>query len=266
MVLRSRSRRRPVAGRYVLLEELGRGATGVVYRARDLREGRYVAAKVLRGGDVEAVLGLVRESAHRVRHPHVATPLGWVAEDDTVLIALPLARGGTVRDLLARNGPLPPSTVARLLDQLLDALVAVHAHGLVHGDVKPANLLLERPPPAPLRLLLADFGVATSSHAPVSHLSGTPAFLPPERLAGAPAQPSQDVYAAGLVARRALAGASPLLTLCDSMTRAEPERRPTAAAALRRLRELTGPVTGPFTRPVTGLLTGLGTGLVTGPG
>jgi serine/threonine-protein kinase len=240
VVLHSRSRPRPVAGRYVLLEELGRGASGVVHRARDLRERRYVAAKVLRGGDVEAAVGFVREAAHRIAHPHVAAPLGWVAEDDVVLIVLPLARGGSVHDLLATRGPLPPPTVARLLGQLLDALVAVHGHDLVHGDVKPANLLLERAPPAPLRLLLADFGVATSSHRHAG-LSGTPAFLPPERVAGAPAHPSQDVYAAGLVARRALAGPSPLLTLCDSMTRAEPERRPTAAAALRRLRELTAP-------------------------
>ena len=90
---------------------------------------------------------------------------------------------------------------------------------------------------------LADFGVATRWHEPVGP-AGTPAFLPPERLAGAPPDPSQDVYAAGLVARRALAGPAPLLTLCDSMTRPEPERRPTAAAALRRLRELTGPISG----------------------
>jgi eukaryotic-like serine/threonine-protein kinase len=241
VLLRSRSRPRPVAGRYLLLEELGRGATGVVHRARDLHEGRYVAAKVLRGGDVDAVAGFVRESAHRIAHPHVLAPLGWVAEDDTVLIIMELARGGSLRDLLSARGPLPPATTTALLAQLLDALVAVHARGLVHGDVKPANLLLERAPPSPPRLLLADFGVATSSHRPAASVGGTPAFLPPERLAGAPAHPSQDVYAAGLVARRTLAGPSPLLTLCDSMTRVEPDRRPTAEAALRRLRELSGP-------------------------
>ncbi|HEX5087463.1 MAG TPA: serine/threonine-protein kinase [Nocardioides sp.] len=240
MLLRTRSRPRPVAGRYLLLEELGRGASGVVHRARDLRDGTEVAAKVLRGGDVDAVVRFVHESAHRISHPHVATPLGWAAEDDVVLIVMPLARGGSVRDLLATRGSLPPPVVGRLLRQLLDALVAVHGHDLVHGDVKPANLLLERAPPEPLHLLLGDFGVATSSHHPCPGVSGTPAFLAPERLAGAPAHPSQDVYAAGLVARRAITGSSPLLTLCDSMTRSEPERRPTAAAALRRLLELTG--------------------------
>ena len=225
----------------MLLEEIGRGGHGVVHRALDLRTRRQVAAKVLRGADPEALLRFVREQGHRVEHPHVLAPLGWAAEDDIALLAMELVLGGSVRDLLASRGPLPDVVLAPLLGQLLDALAAVHAQGLVHGDVKPSNLLLRagvRP-----HLLLADFGVATRWHEPVGP-AGTPAFLPPERLAGAPPEPSQDVYAAGLVARRALAGPAPLLTLCDSMTRPEPERRPTAAAALRRLRELTGPISG----------------------
>jgi len=222
----------------VLLEEIGRGATGVVHRARDLRLRRYVAAKVVRGADVAR---LAVEQAHRVDHPHVLRTLGWAAEDDVALIASELVEGGSLRDLLARDGPLQEAVVTVLLGQLLDALGAVHTAGLVHGDVKPANLLL-RTGPRP-HLLLADFGVATRAGVPAA-VAGTPSFLAPERLAGAVPHPSQDVYAAGLVARRALAGPAPLLTLCDSMTRPEPERRPTAAAALRRLRELTRPVSG----------------------
>ncbi len=232
----------PVAGRYVLLEEIGRGAHGVVHRALDLRTRRHVAAKVVRGRDTDALLRFVQEQAHRIQHPHVLAPLGWAAEDDVALIAMELVLGGSLRDLLARGGPQPARVVAHLLGQLLDALVAVHAGGLVHGDVKPSNLLLrDRVRP---HLLLADFGVAARSGNPSTGTVGTPAFLPPERLAGAPPRPSQDVYAAGLVARRILAGPSPLLTLCDSMTRAEPERRPTAEAALRRLRDLEVPNLG----------------------
>jgi serine/threonine-protein kinase len=222
----------------VLLEEIGRGGHGVVHRALDLRTRRHIAAKVVRGRDTDALLRFVQEQAHRIEHPHVLAPLGWAADDDVALIAMELVLGGSVRDLLATGGPQPEDVVARLLSQLLDALVAVHAHDVVHGDVKPSNLLL-RGSVTP-HLLLADFGVATRAgvlHGP----AGTPGFLPAERLAGAPPHPSQDVYAAGLVARRSLAGTSPLLTLCDSMTRPEPDRRPTAAAALRRLRELTGP-------------------------
>ncbi len=225
----------------MLLEEIGRGGHGVVHRALDLRTRRHVAAKVLRGADPEELLRFVQEQAHRIEHPHVLAPLGWAAEDDVALLAMELVLGGSMRDLLATRGPLPDGMLAPLLGQLLDALAAVHTNGLVHGDVKPSNLLLRagvRP-----HLLLADFGVA--ARAGVSNgPAGTPAFLAPERLAGALPHPSQDVYAAGLVARRSLAGSSPLLTLCDSMTRPEPDRRPTADAALRRLRELTGPVGG----------------------
>ena len=125
-------------------------------------------------------------------------PLGWAAEDDVALLAMELVLGGSVRDLLAAGGPQPAHVVGRLLGQLLDALAAVHAQGVVHRDVKPSNLLLR--PGARPHLLLADFGVA--ARAGVSHgPAGTPAFLPAERLAGDPPHPSQDVYAAGLVAR-----------------------------------------------------------------
>ncbi len=219
----------------MLLEELGRGGHAVVHRALDLRTRQHVAAKVVRGRDPEALARLVCEQEHRVAHPHVLAPLGWAAEDDVALIAMELVLGGSVRDLLAARGRQPEAVVAALLDQLLDALAAVHASGVVHGDVKPSNLLLRAG--ASPHLLLADFGVAAPAGRP-SPVSGTPAFLPPERRDGAPPHPSQDLYAAGLVARRALAGASPLLTLCDSMTRADPDRRPSADAARRRLREL----------------------------
>jgi serine/threonine-protein kinase len=163
-------------------------------------------------------------------------PIGWAAEDGVAVITMELVLGGSVHDLLRRQGRLPPSQVAGLLAQLLDALEAVHTHGLVHGDVKPSNLLL-RAGGSP-HLLLADFGVSCRSGDPGWAPAGTPAYLPPERLAGAPPHPSQDVYAAGLVARRALSSSSPMVTLLDSMTRAEPWLRPSAAAAGRRLREL----------------------------
>jgi len=110
---------------------------------------------------------------------------------------------------------------------------------VVHGDVKPANLLVREG--AQPHLLLADFGIASRRGEPAPVGAGTPAYLPPERRAGALPEPSQDVYAAGLVARRLLPAASSLQTLCDSMTRTEPELRPTARAARHRLRELTGP-------------------------
>jgi serine/threonine-protein kinase len=225
-----------VAGRYVLLEELGRGSCATVHRALDRRSGAVVAAKVAR--EPSARERLRRESGHVVVHPHVVPVCGWVEDEETSLLAAELVTGGSVRDLLRRERRLSPPLVARLLDHLLDALDAVHGHGLVHGDVAPGNLLL-RPGPRP-HLLLADFGVTTPTGRP-GPVEGTPAWQAPERRAGAPPHPSQDVHAAGLLARRALAGPAPLLTLADTMTRADPERRPTAAQARRRLRELTWP-------------------------
>ena len=164
----------------MLLEEIGRGGHGVVHRASTCGTRRHVAAKVLRGADPEALPAVRPRAGPPGRAPARAGPLGWAAEDDVALLAMELVLGGSVRDLLAARGPLPDGVLAPLLDQLLDALAAVHAEGLVHGDVKPSNLLLRagvRP-----HLLLADFGVATRWHEPVG--PGRHARLPPARAAG----------------------------------------------------------------------------------
>lgn len=232
-----RSGEEPVAGRWVLLEAIGRGGCGTVHRAHDLERGLDVAAKLAH--DAAARARLAHERTHVVTHPHVLPVLGWAEQGDLALLATELVHGGSLLDLVRRDGRLGETTVALLLAQLLDALAAVHAAGLVHGDVKPANLLL-RDGPRP-HLLLADFGVAVRQGCdtgPAARVEGTPSYLPPERLAGAAPHPGQDVYAAGLLGRRVLRGSSPLLTLCDSMARPEPWLRPSADVALRRLREL----------------------------
>lgn len=249
-----RSRAPVVVGRYALLDQIGEGATGSVWAAWDRRHRRLVAAKVLHpapgAGDPALLMRFVHEQALRIQHPHVLTPLGWAAEDELVLLVTELVRGGSVRDLRARHGPLPEGCVALLLGQLLEALTAVHAHGVVHGDVKPANLLLHATGLARPHLLLADFGVATRPGDSVRLVAtgpvGTPAYLPPEQVAGAAPHPSQDLYAAGVVARRLLAAPGPILTLVDSMTRTDPGLRPTAAQALSRLRELPVGRAGPW--------------------
>ena len=185
---RRRSPDRLVGGRYLLGEHLGSGGMGSVWRAVDRRTGDEVALKVLGQHDPGSatLLRFVREQAVRVRHPHVLAPVGWVAEDDRVALATRLVRGGTVEDLLAEHGPLPTTYAAALLDQLLDALAAVHRAGVVHRDVKPANLLLEPTGTGRPRLLLADFGVAVvsgDSRLPrVPGPVGTDGFLPPELL------------------------------------------------------------------------------------
>lgn len=203
-----------LGGRYELVDPLGEGGAGVVWRAWDHRERRYVAAKVLRQSDAATLLRFVREQAVRVEHPHVLTPLGWTGDDDRVLIAMPLVRGGSVATLVGDHGPLPAAWVATLLDQTLAALERLHAEGLVHRDVKPANLLLDATGVAPPRLRLADFGIVTGVDDPrlthVHHVVGTRGYAAPESLrAGWDPDPRADLYAAGLSAAEMLLGERP---------------------------------------------------------
>ena len=198
------------AGRYELVDLVGMGGMGSVWRAWDHRDRQYVAAKVLGQSDAASLLRFLREQSHRVQHPHVVTPMSWAGEDDRVLFTMPLVRGGSVATLLGDYGKLPPSWTCVLLDQLLDALGAVHAAGLVHRDVKPSNLLLEPTGTARPHLRLSDFGIATAAHLDrltlTGQVVGTPAYLAPELLAGAPPDPRQDLYAAGLVAAAMIVG------------------------------------------------------------
>ena len=245
-MFRRRAQVPALTGRYELLAPLARGGTGSVWLAWDRRERREVAAKVLGaragGPDPVVLMRFVREQSLRIRHPHVLAPIGWAAEDELVVLVTDLVRGGSLLDLLSEHRRLPESFVVVLLDQLLQGLAAVHAHGVVHGDVKPANLLLEPTGRGRPCLRLADFGVATYDADGVRFAPGVPVgtwgYLAPEQEQGAPPHPSQDVYAAAVVARRMLGSAAAVATLLDSMTRTDPTRRPEAAEALARLRSL----------------------------
>lgn len=261
-----RMRSTAVAGRYVLLDQVGAGASGTVWRAWDKRERRYVAAKLLGRDGVVAdplhdplLLRFVREQGLRVRHPHVLSPTGWAAEDDRVVFTMQLVRGGTLEQLLAEHGRLPAAYVAVLLAQLLDALAAVHAAGVVHRDVKPANLLLEPTGDGRPHLLLGDFGVATR---PADDLRlttgpgwvGTDGYVAPEARIGAPPDARHDLYAAGVVATLALTGrragppTGPLAPLLAGLTAEDPNRRPaTADTALALLRATGLPDHAPWT-------------------
>ena len=101
----------------MLLDQIGAGGMGSVWRARDLRTGETVAVKVLGQHSGALLARFVREQAVRVRHPHVAAPTGWAADDDLVLLRMDLVRGGSLQTLLTEHGPLPAGYVARLVEQ-----------------------------------------------------------------------------------------------------------------------------------------------------
>jgi serine/threonine-protein kinase len=256
------------AGRYRLIDLVGTGGMGSVWRAWDLRRSAYVAAKVLGQHDAATLLRFVREQSLRIVHPHLVAPHGWAADDDKVVFAMDLVRGGSVATLLGDHGPLPQSYVAVLLDQLLHGLSAVHAARVVHRDVKPANLLLDVTGTGRPHLRLSDFGVAGLLDEPRmtrhSTVLGTPGYLAPEQLAGADPDPRQDLYAVGAVAAELLTGErpgadgklpavdGPLSDFIRRCTAADPSNRPDSAAAAGRLLSSTGVLPPPGTTPWAG--------------
>jgi serine/threonine protein kinase len=201
------------AGRYELVDPIGRGGVGAVWRAWDHRRRRYVAAKVLQQSDAHALLRFVREQAMRIDHPHVLAPASWAADDDKVLFTMDLVRGGSLSHLIGDYGPLPPHYVCVLLDQLLSGLTAVHAEGVVHRDIKPANILLEATGTGTPHLRLSDFGIAMRKGEPrlteTDYVVGTPGYFAPEQMLGAEPDVPADLYAVGLVALYLLGGQKP---------------------------------------------------------
>ena len=224
------------AGRYVLLDVIGTGGMGSVWRARDLRSGEVVAAKVLQGADAGALLRFVREQAVRVHHPHIVVPLGWAGEDDRVLFTMPIVDGGSVATLVGDFGALPPRFVAEVMRQMLSALDAVHAARLVHRDLKPANILLAATGTGRPHAYLSDFGIAVDLDGPrftePGWVTGTPGYLAPELATFGEPTPAADLYSLGMVAATMLTGRRPSAAGDVDVTRA---RSDPAAAALRAL-------------------------------
>ena len=251
----------PLAGRYLLIDQIGAGGMGSVWRAWDLRNQTFVAAKVLGQHDSGMLLRFVREQSVRIRHPHVVAPSGWAAEDHLVIFTMDLVRGGSVQTLLGDHGTLPESYVAVVLDQTLQALEAVHHAGVVHRDVKPANLLLEPTGTRRPHVRLGDFGVAALiDEVRLTRFPGaigTDGYMAPEQAYGAAPEPRQDLYALGVVGVQMLTGLGPrhqtgvpdgaLAPLLESLLEVDSEKRPeSASAALDTLRAIGVPGGAPW--------------------
>ena len=209
-------------GRYELIDLLGEGGMGAVWRARDLKLNRIVAAKVLRQSDASALLRFVREQGLRVNHPNVIAPLGWIGEDNQVLFTMRIVAGGSLATLIGDHGALPPRFAAEILRQLLAGLQAVHADHLVHRDVKPANILLDATGSDRPHAYLTDFGIAVDLTGPrlteTGLIHGTPGYLAPELQNFGDVTPAVDMFAAGMVGAAMLTGARPRDLGIDSTT------------------------------------------------
>jgi serine/threonine-protein kinase len=239
-----------LAGRYRLLGLLGRGGVGEVWRAEDLQLGRPVAIKLLRRLEGDALSSLERfkreaKATARLSHPNVVATYDIGSTGDRPYLVMELVRGGDLAQLLRNHGLPPAGEVADLAIQAARGLDAAHAAGIVHRDVKPANLLLS----SDGTLKITDFGIARMSGTentggltgPV--LLGTAAYLAPEQVRGEPATPASDRYALGCVLYELLAGRTPFTgeahQVLDGHVHSEPAPllayRPDAGAGLADL-------------------------------
>lgn len=195
--------------RFEVIERVGAGGSGTVYRVRDEETGETAALKRLHPGVDPRIREDGRselEVARRVSHPNVVAVHEVLDLDRGAAILLEDAPGGALADRLADEGALEPEEAAHVLAQALDGLAALHEAGVAHGDVKPANLLLD----AEDRVKVADFGIARAGEAERTRTGdqtpGTPAYMAPEQHAGEPASPASDVYGAGATGLRLLTG------------------------------------------------------------
>ncbi|MGW5619054.1 protein kinase domain-containing protein [Streptomyces sp. NPDC003877] len=248
---------RLLAGRYRVTAQLGRGGMGVVWKALDEVLGREVAVKELRtytdaaGPELAALqLRMQREAraAARVRHPGVIAVHDIAEVDGRPLIVMELVDGPSLDDVLRDRGTLDPREAAGIGAKVMEALAAAHRAGVLHRDVKPGNILLDRSG----RVVLTDFGIATMDDpgdGSATHLTrsgelvGSLDYLAPERAQGADPGPASDIWALGATLFAAVEGASPFrrtstfstLTAIVSEPLPEPRRAGPLAPVLQRL-------------------------------
>ena len=202
---------------YRLEAQIGAGGMAVVFRARDERLGRLVALKILAPGlaeDQEFRRRFIAESraAAKVEDPHII-PVHEAGEADGVLfIAMRFVAGGDLRRVLEREGALAPGRAVEFISPVASALDAAHRAGLVHRDVKPANILVDASPDRPDHVYLSDFGVskgAVSSASLTGQFLGTPNYSAPEQIQGLAVDGRADQYALACVAYQLLSGKVP---------------------------------------------------------
>ena len=200
-------------GRYKVVDRIGRGAMGVVYSARDDRDGRQVALKVMMAdleGDKETRIRFEREAkvAGELLHRNIINVFDMGEEDGRLYMVMELLDGETLGDYLKRVGRPPLEWSLDMMMQVCEGLAVAHAHGIVHRDIKPGNLFVMKD--GGVKIL--DFGVArlaNSSMTASGFIVGTPDFMSPEQARGKPIDRRSDVFSAGAVFYYVLTGRKP---------------------------------------------------------
>ncbi|MFD7033071.1 serine/threonine-protein kinase [Streptomyces sp. NPDC059917] len=269
---------RLLGGRYRVTSVIGRGGMGVVARALDELLGREVAVKILRAytdagapelADLRTRMQREARAAARIRHTGVVTVHDVTEDQGLPVIVMELVDGPSLDDVLSARGPLDPREVAAIGAELMRALDAAHRAGVLHRDVKPGNVLLERGG----RVVLTDFGIATMDTADDEAASkltrsgqiiGSLDYLPPERAQGQEPGPPADIWSLGMTLFAAVEGtvafrrtsawstlsaivgeplpeprrAGPLMPVLRALMAKDPAQRPTAARAGAMLDEV----------------------------
>jgi eukaryotic-like serine/threonine-protein kinase len=224
-------------GRYELVAELGRGAMGVVYKARDPRIDRFVALKTINlvGASPEEALEYRErffqeaQAVGRLVHPGIVTvfDVGEEPESRTPYIVMEYVDGPSLNALLSeKGGKLPLETALQLTEQLAEALDCAHGQGVVHRDIKPANILVNSNGQAKI----TDFGIAKLNLAHLTlpgHVLGTPAYMSPEQLNGDPLDGRSDLFSLGVILYNMVSGYRPfqgnsVTTVCFKLANHDP--------------------------------------------
>ena len=204
-----------LGAQYRVERELGAGGFAVVYLVKDLNLKRNLAVKVLSPDLITSKTVLERfrreaETVAQLSHPHIV-PLHFIGQkDDLVYLAMECVEGYSLADRLEKEGRLPVDEAARFLREVASALDYAHKRGVIHRDIKPHNILIQAETG---RALVTDFGIARTAEGgsltASGMLVGTPAYLSPEQVTGAPSDHRADIYALGVMAYEMLTGAPP---------------------------------------------------------